>query len=246
MLRSFGEIISRAISYPAIAFWFSFLGAPSGTLGAVFNYMMGNKSASLVFPTPSEVLGNDQCRFFLRAGCAISLTGMGFVGRRVHVVLRHLVRRRRCHRACVILNDFLVVVSMMALGGLAILDFMTFPVVYGAIGLAYLFAALSFQILIDYAAATARRFVPMSQGINVVAGLMALGAAVTSLSTMESVLLARIGNALFMLAFVLVHLKYVFAGVNLLGAKFIPGIVRFYGERNVNVPRSSSSGSGFL
>jgi hypothetical protein len=56
----------------------------------------------------------------------------------------------------------------------------------------------------------------------------------------------KAGSGFLTASFILAHFKYIYAGVNLLGARFIPGAVRFLNDHPRNMPRSSSSRSGFL
>jgi hypothetical protein len=112
--------------------------------------------------------------------------------------------------------------------------------------LIYVFIALVFQVMIDYAARIAKRYVPFSASLNVLAGLCGIGGAAACLFGMENGFFVRTGTGLLIGCFVLLHLKYIFAGANLLGGRFIPNAVRFLDDRMSSMPRSSSSDSGFL
>jgi hypothetical protein len=121
---------------------------------------------------------------------------MGFVGRRTYVVFRHLARRRRCRRGFVVANDVAVV---SYISGLGVVSFHPFPVYPGAytIGmLLYLFVALALQVLIDYAALIAKRYVPYSFALNVIAGIYGIGGATVCLFGTENISLVHTGSGL--------------------------------------------------
>jgi hypothetical protein len=246
MLRSFGQIVTHAVTYPAIVFWFAFLGAPAGALSAVFCHLINSDPIALTFPTPTQLFEEEQCLFLLKVGCLVSTIAMGFVGHRTHVVFRHLARRRRCTHYFVIGNDFLVVCCVVGLCLVAFLPFLEYPRLYTVALLAYLFVALVFHVMIDYAAHVARRFVPYSIALDFMAAISGVAGAAACLFGMENVSLVRMGSGLLVACFVIVHLKYIFAGANLLGARFIPNAVRCLDDKILGMPRSSSSGSGFL
>jgi hypothetical protein len=121
-----------------------------------------------------------------------------------------------------------------------------YPRLYTLIFLNYICFTLFFHVLIDYAAANAKRYVPLSRGTNVFAAILGVIGAITSFGAMETAPFSKAGSGFLTASFVLAHLKYIYAGVNLLGARFIPGAIRFLDDRPPNMRRSSSSGSGFL
>jgi hypothetical protein len=246
MLHSLGQIVTNAVTYPAVVFWFAFLGAPAGSLSALFCHLLNNDPLTLTFPTPTQLFEEEQCIFLFRIGCLISTIATGFVGRRTHVVFRHLARRHRCTPFFLIANDFIVACCIVGLSVIAIVPFLTYTRVYTVTMLIYLSVAITFHVMIDYAAQIANRYVPYSIALNYVAGVCGLTGATGCLLGMNNVLLLRMGSALLTGCFVLVHLKYIFAGANLLGGRFIPNAVRFLEAKKSSMPRSSSSGSGFL
>jgi hypothetical protein len=124
MLRAFTQIVGRAVTYPAIAFWFAFLGAPSGSLAALFYRILNQDRNAFAFPTPMQLFDDPQCLFLLKVGCTISMIAMGFVGRRTHVVFRHLACRRRCKHYFILANDLIVTFCLTGLGMVAFLPFL--------------------------------------------------------------------------------------------------------------------------
>jgi hypothetical protein len=246
MVASFWQVLSHGATYPSIVFWFSFLGAPAGILASLFYHIIGRDSSRLYYPLPRDIFADSQCRFLLRIGCVVSMVCMGFVGRQTHFVFRHLVRRRRFHPTYIFLNDILITFCTTGLGLIGFLQFLKYPRVYVVIVFGYLFFSLTFQILIDYAAAAVKRYLPLSQVANLAIALTGIAGLVSCLYGMENVVLLKVSSGLLTSCFVLVHLKYIFAGVNLLGAKFIPGAVKFLDDHTSGMLKSSSSGSGFL
>jgi hypothetical protein len=246
MNSGFLQALTRSLSYPPVVFWFAFLGAPSGVIAAIFYFLVSGAHFRLSFPTPGQLFVDGQCRALIKLGCAVSMVCMGFVGRRAHLAFRHLIRRRRCPAVSLIANDALVAVCITLLGVVAWLNFITNPRLYTVIVVAYLTLALVFQVAIDYAAACARRFVPLSNAVTATAALCEIGGVATCLYSVDRPLFVRLGTAALTASFVLAHLKYVFAGANLLGGRFLPNTVRFMEPPPGSIPRSSSSGSGFL
>jgi hypothetical protein len=199
----------------------------------------------LAFPSPFKLFADGQCRVLIKFGCVVSMICMGFVGRRTHLATRHLIRRRGYPSFSLVANDSVIILCIVFLGLIAFLDLIAHPRLYAIVLLTYLALALSFQVMVDRAAACARRYVPLSDAITAVAALCGVAGAAACFSGFDAVPF-KLGTAGLTACFVLAHLKYVFAGANLLGGRFLPNTVRFMDDRAAGPPRSSSSGSGFL
>jgi hypothetical protein len=242
----FSSIVGRAVSFPGVVFWFSFLGAPAGVLSAIFYHMVGCGSLQFRFPTAAELFTQDQYRPLLKAGNLISMVSMGIIGRRTHAVFRNLTRRRRCPYFVVCVNDFCVIFAMDSLALLSFLHLAASPNTYAIAGFCYLFFTLSFHALIDYGAASGKRYVPFSGTVNALAGITGVMGAFGCSANPELPYIHRIGSALLTLCLVLLHLKFIFAGANLLGNRFIPYAAKSTEKIVSPVPQSSSSETGFL
>jgi hypothetical protein len=245
MMRNLVTIARRATAFPAIAFWLSFLSAPASLISSVIHSCVIQSRPALRFPTFIELISNTECGPVLKIGFFLSSVAMLAVGHRANRFFRSLCRTRRVHQIFHVLVDLAMSLAIVALLAMAFLQYLLHPLVHGVATVLYFVASLTFHSLIDFGALRCRHYVPMSSAMNVL--IAVTGAAAATMFTIcdpDSVGM-QLSSFVQCACFALIHLKYIFAGSNLLQGNFVPGAVREFNRKLGQLPSSSSSESGF-
>jgi hypothetical protein len=205
-------------------FWLSFVGAPAGAIAGLLYWVAQRSSASFALPTPYQLFEDRQSRSLVKIGFFISLVSITFVGVRSHRMFSLLGCKGKRPHLCVKINDLTCLFCLVCLAAITILDCVAYCAVYIVFSLAYYIASLLFHILIDYGAAGANRVVDYSRATVGMAAVFGAFGAICPMS--PNVAVRRLSTALLVASLLLIHIKYVHAGINLLGDGFIPALTK--------------------
>jgi hypothetical protein len=135
--------------------------------------------------------------------------------------------------------------AIIALLTMAFLQYYFNPLVYVVATFVYFLSSLTFHALIDFGALRCSRYVPLSSAVNVLIAVAGVVWAAMFVSCDADSPWIQLASGVQCACFALIHLKYIFSGSNLLRGNFVPGAVRELNRKLGELPRSSSSESGF-
>jgi hypothetical protein len=219
--------LGRGVQYPAIMFWIALAGFPTGLISGLIVYERVTGTRRI--PPVALVLAYSRSSMLCKIGGLLSAVGICCVGHRTHWFFKRLmdvsrhVRLRSTLRVFIALFDTTITLHVWSLVSILFLRFGRFPRSHLFFTVLYFISGISFHFSADYAAARTKRYVPLSFGINV---LLAVLTGISGiLFCLESARVFGLACFLEFVCFLLLHLKYMFVGVNLLGNQFIPGLL---------------------
>ena len=224
----------QACSFPAIFFWLAFIGIPAGLIsGLIFSAF---EQSRFLIPTLVFLLSQPGS-FLVRAGLLTSFAGLCVVAYVSHNFYSKILTRvspqsefRNTMRAILVIIDISISLHVLCLFLIAIISFNCHKAIFSFLVFLYLVSGVTFHMLVDHIATKLRTYVPISNGLSICAVVLVVscGLVFSIGSGLEGAKGFAYGLAsLFQYgAMLILSLKILFVGVNILGGQFLPGIAR--------------------
>lgn len=221
-------LVKQFFGFPQVAFWMAIIVGPTVILASVFIHFIVRSKSMPLFPTIDIIFQEEPMASVARWGNCISAFSFIFVCYTCH---KFIYRIKVKNPQSKILKPFLIVSDSFSVVMILMQFLLSFILeknhqkLFYAVLISYFMVSISFYVCIDYFSTKIRKSSTASWGIDVIVGFAALFA----------LMFLILGNGLDIMAFcvslggfcecliyVFLHVKVIFVGIIVLGARFLP------------------------